>query len=208
MYDSNISAADLVSSVSEEVDISLTIPSSAWVRIINETEQKLYTDIIKEIRTVSLVSPVSPMFLPDTIPPDAGENQCIFEDIAKVYADGGKTELLKAGAIAEYATRKNIYWKDGGKLAFRLVGDVSSDSMRVLYYVRPALKTVSDGVISSDHIALPVEFVEMMASRLRAEAYKIANEDSLAAKWMNDYNSYLEEFKEWTAMHNDIYGER
>ena len=71
-------------------------------------------------------------------------------------------------------------------------------SVRVIYFVRPALKTVnSSDVVGSGNVMLPVEFIDLAKSKLRADAYKIANEDNLAAKWMNDYNVLLETFKEW-----------
>jgi hypothetical protein len=46
----------------------------------------------------------------------------------------------------------------------------------------------------------------MLAARLRAEAYKIANEDGQAGKWMQDYNAQLETFGVWAARRNERYG--
>ena len=46
-------------------------------------------------------------------------------------------------------------------------------------------------------IALPDEFIEIAASRLKGEAYRAANEDVLAAKWLADYNQRLEAFQNW-----------
>jgi len=44
---------------------------------------------------------------------------------------------------------------------------------------------------------LPIEFIDLAKAKLRGEAYKVANEDSLAAKWINDYNMLVETFKAW-----------
>jgi hypothetical protein len=46
----------------------------------------------------------------------------------------------------------------------------------------------------------------MVAAKMRGEAYKIANEDGLAAKWLADYNAQLESFKVWAADRNHRYG--
>ena len=46
---------------------------------------------------------------------------------------------------------------------------------------------------------LPVEFIDLVKAKLRGEAYKLANEDNHAAKWLNDYNTLLETFKAWIA---------
>jgi hypothetical protein len=52
-----------------------------------------------------------------------------------------------------------------------------------------------------------VEWLDLLAARMRGEAYKVANEDGLAGKWMNDYNMQLESFKIWAAKRNERYGE-
>ena len=44
---------------------------------------------------------------------------------------------------------------------------------------------------------LPPELIDLAKAKLRGEAYKLANEDGLAAKWLNDYNVLLETFKVW-----------
>lgn len=204
MYDSGITAASLVADILTEADISIEIPNNTWCRWINAVEQILYTDIIRETRKVTLASPVSPIALSSAITPAAGEGSVIFEDIAKVYADGH--ELIKASEISGYTIDKNMYWKSGGDLGYKVIGNTSGSSLVILYYVRPALKTVSGGAITGN-ILLPTEFVELVAADLRGEAYKLANEDSLSGKWINDYNSYVEAFKTWVSKHNSVYGE-
>ena len=43
MYNSGMTAAELVAAVKSEADISVTIPDSVWFRAINTVEQFLYT---------------------------------------------------------------------------------------------------------------------------------------------------------------------
>jgi hypothetical protein len=71
-----------------------------------------------------------------------------------------------------------------------------------VYILRPAIK-----VTGEETIALPVEWLDMLAARLRAEAYKICNTDEQAGKWMQDYNTQLESFKVWAMKRNERYGE-
>ena len=65
----------------------------------------------------------------------------------------------------------------------------------IIYFVRPAL--VKDVGIETATIMVPAEFIDLGKAKLRGEAYKLANEDSLAAKWLNDYNVLLETFRAW-----------
>jgi hypothetical protein len=53
---------------------------------------------------------------------------------------------------------------------------------------------------------LPAEFIELAKAKLRGESYKYANEDGLAAKWLNDYNALLETFKVWVQSKSANFG--
>ena len=51
-----------------------------------------------------------------------------------------------------------------------------------------------------------IEFIDLAKAKLRAEAYKVANEDNLAAKWINDYNVLVETFKAWVEEKRATFG--
>lgn len=57
-----------------------------------------------------------------------------------------------------------------------------------------------------DAVPLPYEFVELVRCKLRGEAYKLINDDALAAKWIGEYNTLLENFKVYIASHGSMYG--
>lgn len=187
MFDSGMTVTNLIAAVNNEIDVSITVGNDSYVRWINVVEQMLYGEIIKERKEIILEEPTSPITLTDIVP-STGELQMIFEDIVLIYADG--VELKKS--TLNDSIFPDTYYKADNKLS---VNRTDILELKVIYNVRPALKTVAN--IATDKIMLPYEFLELIASRLRGEAYKLANEDNLAAKWLADYNVAVETFRIW-----------
>lgn len=185
MFDSGMTANALISAVNNEIDVAITIENSSYIRWINEVEQMLYSEVIRERKTAVVENPENPVTLPL---PGTGEVQMRFEDIELVYADG--VELTKSSMGNDVLT--DTYYKSGGGLYINRT-DVAE--LKIIYNVRPELKTAEN--INTKNIMLPYEFLELIISRLRGEAYKLANEDGLAAKWLADYNVLVETFKLW-----------
>jgi hypothetical protein len=75
----------------------------------------------------------------------------------------------------------------------------------IVYRIRPVIKTEDNAEVLN--VALPVEYLDMAGAKIRGEAYKIANEDGLAAKWLADYNQQVENFKIWASSRNERFGE-
>ena len=202
MYKSGITAAELIESVKEEVDISLAVSESAWVRAINAVEQFLYTEVLKEYIAV----PLSPANFPEDgvalgdIPMPNGAAVPEFDDIIRVFAD--ENEVERAGAVGFYEFPEKQMYCSGYDGTVRLNLTESPAEIVLIVRLRPSLK----GENSADEVALPPEFIDLVAARMRGEIYKIANEDGLAAKWLSDYNSQLETFKVWAAKRNERFG--
>lgn len=144
-----------------------------------------------------------------------GEDDIRFEDIHAVYADG--TQLIKStaasGTFFPDTYYKTIYKKVTGTvlspketilngIGFKL--KTIPETLTLVYHARPILKTADN--YDAQHVMLPVEFIEPAAAKLRGEAYKLANEDSLSAKWLNDYNILLETFKAWMSARQAEFG--
>ena len=202
MYNSGMTAAELISAVKNEADISVGILDSVWIRAINTVEQLVYTEFLREY--ASVVIPFEEIadgcVIMADLPVIDGAAEIMFDDIIKVFADD--IELERSGVIgyAEFP-EKDLYYTDyEGNLLLNPV-DYPAD-IRVIYRLRPKLKKAG----SADIVALPPEFLDMAAAKMRGEAYKIANEDGLAAKWLADYNAQLESFKVWAADRNRRYG--
>jgi hypothetical protein len=204
MYNSGIKSADLIQSVTEEADIVIPISDTSWYRWINAVEQFVYTEIFlqfvsHELDFSELADGVIDMSA--LIPAIDGCDTVCFDDIVKIYADD--VELDRSGVISAIVFgEKPLYYTDyDGHIKLNIPD--GAEKIKIVYKLRPRLKAEGDDSI----INLPVEFVDMLAARLRAEAYKIANEDGQAAKWSAEYNAQLETLKMWAAMRSNRYGE-
>lgn len=204
MYDSGIAARTLISNVSSEADITIPIDSESWYRWINAVEQFVYTEILNEYTSVTLNYAE---LTNDTINLNndiTTANGCAapnFDDIIKIYAD--ETELDRTSVISGLIfVDKPLYYTDySGNIKMNLTG--YPENIVIVYRLRPELKSS----LTDRNINIPIEFIDMLAARMRGEAYKIANEDNLSAKWLSDYNIQLESFKLWATRRNERYGE-
>lgn len=199
MFDSGIKASDLIEQVKDEADIALTIPDTSYVLWLNELEQLLYTELIQEQGKIELGGVNGDIIPIDTLNVPNGENTVRFEDIHAIYADS--TQLIKS-TVASGVIFPNTYYKKGCDIGMNLVKQPKK--VQVVYFVKPELKT--DDNINATDVMVPVEFVDLVTAKLRGEAYKVANEDSLAAKWLNDYNILLETFKAWLSVKRPEFG--
>lgn len=204
MYDSGISAEDFINSISSEADIAFPVDRLSWYRWINAVEQFVYTEIFRqytsEVIDSSSISDDTIRFSDDITPPH-GCAVPDFDDIIKVYADD--TELARSGVISGIVfPDKPLYYADYAGGICLSVPFLCSE-ITVVYRIRPCLKSAD----TSFNINLPIEFMDMLAARLRAEAYKVSDDDGASAKWMSDYNTQLETLKVWAAMRSERYGE-
>lgn len=202
MFNSGISAKDLVAQLKNEVDVAIPIPNASYVSWLNSLEQLLYTELIQEQGEIELDSVSSGVIGIDTLNVPNDENAVRFEDIHAVYAD--QTQLIES-TVASGVIFPDTYYKIQNNIGLNL--KKQAEKLKIIYFVRPALKTVDiNDNISSENVMLPVEFIDLAKAKLRGEAYKVANEDSIAAKWLNDYNVLLETFKAWISGKQSEFG--
>ena len=209
MFDSGISVKDLVDELKNtEVDIALDIPDKTYAEWLNALQQLLYSEIIKEQRKIPLVPPQTSTIPIDSLPIESNENKVRFEDIMAIYAEDNNTvpashkQLLKS-SVASGVIFPDTYYKDNNNIGYNTTHKPTK--LHIVYIVKPALVTCNEdnNIKQKDannkpiNVMVPVEFIELVKAKLRGEAYKLANEDSIAAKWLNDYNVLLETFKLW-----------
>lgn len=213
MYDSGITAAALISEIQQEADVAIGIPDSFYIRQLNTIEQMLYSEIIKEQRRMLLIGflsigdekekPYKLLSFPIEPLEEKPEDEAVirFTDIAAVYQSG--VELIKSTLIgAEGDSFRDCYYNNNGEIGLYIkeVGDIY-----IIYNVRPKLKTEDN--VNALNIMVPTEFVNLVSAKLRGEGYKLANEDNLSAKWLNDYNALLQDFIMWVQSHKAKFGE-
>ncbi len=201
MYDSGLKVSDIIPMLESEVDINPFLNYEYISRWISSLEQLIYTDIIKDYRSAIVPLDIDQFDLDAIVPPD-GCRYVTFDDIVKVYYD--TDELVRCSPIAahQFSGEKPIYWHEGNVFYAKLLRDGVSE-LHVIYKARPEIK-VGD---SDDAVKVPYEWLEMVLSKVRGEAYKIAGDDAQAAKWLNDYNTQLESFKVWVAERQKWFGE-
>ena len=190
MFDSGIKAKNLIDQIRDEADIAYPISDASFIIWLNALEQLLYTELIREQNEVSVSVGDVPTVNLGSESHSSDENTMRFEDIHAVYA--GETQLILS-TVASESIFPNTYYKIGNNIGLNVKDGVSS--VLIVYFVKPKLKTADN--ISTTNVMLPVEFIDLAKAKLRGEAYKLANEDGLAAKWINDYNTLLEVFKTW-----------
>lgn len=192
MFDSGISAKELIESVKDEVDVALPIPNKSYVQWLNSLEQMLYSSIIREQNKISILTPESIIKL-DELNISSDEEPIRFEDIYTVYADS--QQLIKTNT-ASGGIFNGCYYKKGYDMA--VITAEKPKNLDIVYFIKPKLKTVNQSdVIGEGNVMIPIEFIELYKSKLRAEAYMIENEYVPASNWINNFNILLENFKQW-----------
>lgn len=190
MFNSGITAADLIEQVKDEADIAIPIPDKNYIMWLNTVEQLIYTEIIQEQGETEVTDFSGVVIDISQFPTPADEDTVRFEDIHAVYAD--KTQLIKS-TLASGVIFPNTYYKIQNNIGLNLKRQ--PQTVKIIYFVRPALKAETN--IDTEYVRVPPEFTDLVKAKLRGEAYKLVNEDSIAAKWLNDYNVILENFKVW-----------
>lgn len=179
IYDSKTTAKAVIDDVINEADIALEIPPATYLRWLNELEQNIYSGIVKGRYKEDIDGT-------DGKIPASGA----LDDIVAIYV--GTDALAKVSAEVLPLMRNSNFFAIAGNEVLTNYGD---DLFTVYYTERPTLKTSSN--YTTETVKLPAEFLELAYCKLRGEAYKLANEDGLAAKWLNDYNALLSDFVAW-----------
>lgn len=194
MFDSKIKARDLITLLQNEVDVAPDVPNESYLTWLSQLEQLLYTEFIKEQGAICVEKPIGGRINLAELPVPAEESSVRFEDIHTVYAD--KCQLIKS-TLTSGVIFPNTFYKVGDQLGY---SSEDVHELKIIYFVKPAIKT------EDSTVKLPFEFIEMAKAKLRGEAFKVADENAFAAKWLNEYNTQLQDFLLWLQSRQPSFG--
>lgn len=193
MFDSGISAKALIAELQSEVDVALPITNSTYATWLNSLQGLLYSAIIKEQNDLIITEPQEDVIQLASLDVSDNEAPIRFEDIYAVYAD--TTQLIKTSITSGFVF-PDCFYKKGDNLAVKM--QKTPNFIKLIYHIKPKLIKVNENdEIQDGNVMIPIEFIELVKSKLRGEAYSLENEYGPASNWLNNYNILLENFKQW-----------
>jgi hypothetical protein len=222
MFYSDYRIEDLIEQIKAEVDSYNEVPQNELLMAYNTCILQLYKGVIKEQKVISYPAYGQKIQL---LHGKKETDRIEFENVEAVkiglttytkatakgssgfehcYYKGLKEENMDTIVLDEAPTggeTMTIYYNDVPKIV-KSLNDVTSNSNV------ESDSDVESVVVTNDKefIPLPNEYVPMVYSFVRGEAYKWINEDSLSAKWISDYNAQLEAFTAWIATNKPQFG--
>ncbi len=190
IYSSSYTGASLVESVKTELEVIPLPADSAFTRWLSSLEQLAWSEVIRMKRVARVITENGKLALGTiTVPQD--EDAVCAADVCAVYIDGVQAMHGTAEESFLFSPETAVWHRDGER-EIAVSGVREGAEAAVVYFVRPERRLTLTAAV-----ALPDEFIELAASRLKGEAYRAANEDVLAAKWLSDHNQRLEAFQNW-----------
>ena len=190
IYTSSYTGASLVEAVKSELEVIPLPGDTAFTRWLSSLEQLAWSEVIRMKRIAHATAENGILSL-DGISVPQDEAPICSADVCAVYIDGTQAMYGTAEESFLFSPETSV-WRREGELEIAVSGVREGADAAIVYFVRPQRR-----LSLSAAIALPDEFIELAASRLKGEAYRAANEDVLAAKWLADYNQRLEAFQNW-----------
>lgn len=195
MFYSSVSANILARDIESELNIAPHFPASTFAGIINSVEQLLYSEIIREIKGGGSYKICADGVIDlSKIPVGEDEDNVKCTDVTRIrlYTVGIYTDLVRLDADEAEINGYNHFYTVMSP--DKVLVNKSYVDFTVFYIVRPKPKTVYGDSLIPDRIYLPDEFIPLLSARIRGELCKLIGDDNQAAKWLNDYNTYLDDF--------------
>lgn len=190
IYTSSYTGASLVDSVKAELEVIPLPADTAFTRWLSSLEQLAWSEVIRMKRVARVLAENGRLQLGGISVPQDEDAVCA-ADVCAVYVDG--VQAMHGTAEESFLfSPETAVWHREGEREIAVSGVREGAEAAVVYFVRPKRR-----VTLAAAVPLPDEFIELAASRIKGEAYRAANEDVLAAKWLADYNQRLEAFQNW-----------
>lgn len=193
MLKSGVAVSDLFEQINNEVDIAIDIDIATMLQSYNGLMVGLYRDIIKEEYFKFYTPTEATRYKVVDWETDQYDSECVY----RVYTE----DLFEAEKVnPTYAMiTDRICWFPLSKKKIALV-NFPEGQCGIIYHVTPEIVKYNseNGTFinaDSDGVPVPIDFIDMVKAKIRGDMYNIANDDDLAAKWYNIYNSRIEDFK-------------
>lgn len=197
LFNSGVSAAKFIDQMKGEIESYGEMENWRYIEWINILEQLIYSEIVCYESSCELSPAENDINYCDLRPPE-GVAPPRFSDIFAVRADD---LMLSHGRDVDSDMVYGTYFDRGGRLAVNVKG--VPKKVRVYFRARP--RPLTGNMPEKREIHVPLEFIDLFRSRIRGEYYKLVNEDALCAKWISEYNTILENFKEWCKRREELY---
>ena len=189
MFQASISVGALIDSVAEGMGLYTEVDRSVYRDILNECLCTLYSTVIDE-RAMCTGESVNGTIFYNRLTVPAGQSDIRAGDVRGVLYGERPLQYVSAELFPLVATADGDFYtlkEDGIYLSPARSGAV----LQVLYTVRPRRYKAED---EEETLPFPNEHLSLLRAKLRGEAYKLANEDGFAAKWLGEYNTTLAAF--------------
>lgn len=187
IYKSNVTASCLITSVSDDIAVFPAISMINYINWYNDVVQSIYKSIIKPCTLITVAAAKETERSGIDIPDNS-----VFPEGAQMYLtkNGIRRKLLRVDNERDLVFRDSVYI--GEKI--KINSDDITDAKLIIEVLTPPPIITEDNV-SGTAVPFPTEYHDMIKARLKGEALKLCNQDNTAAKWLNDFNAALEDFK-------------
>lgn len=189
MFQAAITVGTLIDSVVEGMGLYTEIDRAAYRDVLNECLATLYIDVIDE-RAVCIAKSVEGVITYKSITVPTGQSAPRAADIRAVLYRDRPLQYLPPDKFHLVVTADGDFYTlkaDG----IHLTPTRSTTDLQVSYTVRPQRYGAGD---EGAAVPFPNEYLSLLRAKLRGEAYKLANEEAFAAKWLGEYNNSLAAF--------------
>ncbi len=189
LFTSTIDVRTLLDETMAEMGLYEEIPRATYRRVLNEAIGRLYGEVVREQGEVYCTPSGGSLTLSSLLLPF--ENEPLREeDVLGIH---------KGTEVIHYLPPCRFHLVSSEDGNFYTVKDQSvlfapaftGQDVRLIYLRRPQLYTEDD---EARMLPIPDEYLSLLRAKLRGEIFKLANEDSLAAKWLGEYNALLPAF--------------
>ena len=188
IYESDVTASRLITSVSDDIKVFPAISMSNYIGWYNDVVQSIYKSIIKPCTLITVAAAKETELSGIDIPDNS-----VFPEGAQMYLtkNGIRRKLLRVDNERDLVFRDSVYIGDE---EIKISSDDITDAKLIIEVLTPPPIITEDNA-SGAMVPFPIEYHDMIKARLKGEAFKLCNQDSTAAKWLNDFNAALEDFK-------------